>query len=270
MTAKWVEEDKTHSTGAPAVWPGWVARDVKGKNEQGREDFFSSAPPIELMRFMLSRQATWREGGKVRKTLYLDVKTAHLSPKCNQDVYVELPEKAGAAEGERGKLIHRLFFGCRQAAQAWEEHYSALVGRRGFKRLRSVPVAFVHTTRDLMGVVHGDDYIFVGIDEDLYYVFGVLQSQCELKNCGKLGNGDNYIKKVDMMGRVIEIEPDGISWDGNQRHQVLLEEYSGMGGRTQTLTKNGYIGEANGDEGEDVALADEDASAFRMLAASLN
>lgn len=64
------------------------------------EDLFSATPQIELARYMLSRQATWREDGKERNMLYLVVKKAHLNPKCNQDVYLELPEEAGAAEDE--------------------------------------------------------------------------------------------------------------------------------------------------------------------------
>lgn len=69
-----------------------------------------------------------------------------------------------------------LVVGCRQAAQGWEEHCSALLGKHGFKRLLSVPVASVHTSRDLLGVAQGGDFTFVGIDEDLDYVLEMLQS----------------------------------------------------------------------------------------------
>ena len=50
-----------------------------------QRDFFSATPPLELMRYMLSRQATIRDDGQERKTMYLDVKKAHLIPKCDQD-----------------------------------------------------------------------------------------------------------------------------------------------------------------------------------------
>lgn len=42
-----------------------------------------------------------------------------------------------------------------------------------------------------------------------------------------------------------------------------------MDERTKTLAKNRYLDEMDGGEGEDVALADKEASAFRMLAAKL-
>ena len=118
--------------------------------------------------------------------MYLDVNKAHLAPLCDQDVYVELPAEAEVNEGECGKLIHWLY-GCRPAAQAWEEHYSAVLKENGFKRLRSVPVAFVHDARDMVGVVHGDDFVFVGLDKDLDFVLKVLRGRYEVKNRGRLG-----------------------------------------------------------------------------------
>ena len=72
---------------------------------------------------------------------------------------MDLPGEAEVEDDECGKLIHWLY-GCRPAAQAWEEHFSALLKNHGFKRLKSVPVAFVHETRDMSGVVHGDDFVW--------------------------------------------------------------------------------------------------------------
>ena len=121
-------------------------------------------------------------------------------PKCDQDVYVQLPLEAGAQPDECGKSLFWLY-GCRPAAQAWEEHYSAVLSKAGFKRLVSCPVAFVHESRDLMGVVHGDDFVFVGLDVDVDFSLGVLQANYELKNRGRLGSGDEDAKVIDMLGR---------------------------------------------------------------------
>ena len=126
ISTKWVDTDKTHGTKEAMVRSRWVARDFKDRKDKDREDLFSATPPIELMRFVLSRQATKRKDGIERKTMFLDVKKAHLAPLCEEDVYVELPEEANVEEDKCGKLIHWLY-GCRQAAQAWEEHYSNLL-----------------------------------------------------------------------------------------------------------------------------------------------
>lgn len=131
-----------HGMGVPAVGSRWVAREFKGHSEFDRENMFSATRPIELTRLMISRQATKRADGVERKTMYLDAKNAHLAPECARHVYVERPEEARASDDECGKWFHWLY-GCRPAAQAWEEHYSALLEEHGFARLQSVPVAFL-------------------------------------------------------------------------------------------------------------------------------
>jgi hypothetical protein len=136
ISTKWVDTDKTHGMGDPLVRSRWVARDFKDPKEKDRDDLFSATPPIEMMRFIVSRQATRRGDGEERKTMYLDAKKAHLAPLRKQDVYVELPAEAEVAADECGKLVHWLY-GCRPAAQAWEEHYSALLEDHGFRRLKT-------------------------------------------------------------------------------------------------------------------------------------
>ena len=57
----------------------------------------------------------------------------------------------------------------------------------GLKRLKSVPVAFVHETRDMSGVVHGDDFVWEVIDEDLDWVKKVLEDKYEFKKPRQIG-----------------------------------------------------------------------------------
>ena len=68
----------------------------------------------------------------------------------------------------------------------------------GFKRLLSRSVAFYHSERDLVGVVRGDDFVFVGVDRDLDFVLRVLKENYELKDRGRLGSGDHDTREVDM------------------------------------------------------------------------
>ncbi len=183
--------------------------------------------------------------------MYSDVKKARLAPLCDRDVYVELPVEAEVNEDECGKLIHWLY-GCRPAAQAWEEHYSGVLRESGFKRLRTVPVAFVHGTRDMLGVVHGDDFVFVGLDKDLDFLLKVLRSRYEVKDRGRLGKGPGDVQKIDMLGRNIEITGGGITWEGDPRHGDIMEKYFGM----DDSTKVGRSG-AGGAAGRGGTLDDE-------------
>lgn len=69
-----------------------------------------------------------------------------------------------------------------------------------------------------------------------------------------------------MLGRMIQISEEGVSWSGAPRHKDLLDKYFGMNESTKTLNKNGYH-EENEDEEE---MSKEETREFRMLAARLN
>ena len=98
---------KTHGVGVLVIRSRWVGREFKDPKEKDREDSFSATPPLEMMRLIMSRQATHRKDGRERKSMYFDMKKAHVIPLCEQDVYVELP---GEAEVEDD-----WFYGCRPA-----------------------------------------------------------------------------------------------------------------------------------------------------------
>ena len=176
ITTRWIDSDKSHGQGIVKVRSRFVARDFKRHGERDREDLFCATPPLELLRLLVSLLVTKspHDAGKVRKMLFVDVKKAHLVPVCHGDVYIELPSEAGCAPEECGKLIHWLY-GCRKAGQAWEDHYSRVLGDAGFFRGVASPVAFHHKTREMWCVVHGDDFSFVGFDKDLDFIEHLLK-----------------------------------------------------------------------------------------------
>ena len=67
-----------------------------------------------------------------------------------------------------GKLSCWLY-GFRPAAAAWEKHYSGLLEGVGFERGQACGVTFHHDERDRSPAVHGDDFTFCGLEEDLFW-----------------------------------------------------------------------------------------------------
>ena len=130
VSVEWVDTDN----GGGNIRCRLVARDFKTK-DSCREDLFAATPPLELLRVMLSKAA----GDMRRKVLVIDVKKAHLNPKCDQEVFIELPGEAGAGPGRCGRLAHWLY-GFRPAAQAWENHYAGKLEEIGFRRGTLSPV----------------------------------------------------------------------------------------------------------------------------------
>ena len=131
-----------------------VARDFKG-GDKDRDDLFAETPPLEGKRMLFSRAVTRKKGGGSRKLMFIDVRKAHLNPRCEENVYVELPEECVCPEGMCRKLEYWLY-GFRPAAAAWEKHYSEKLESSGFERGVTCGVVFYHEGRDLSLVVHGD------------------------------------------------------------------------------------------------------------------
>ena len=147
------------------------------------------------VRTVLSRAATRRKDGRVRKVMFIDARIAHLNPRCEEDVYIELPEECGAPPGMCGKLKYWLY-GFRQAASAWEKFYSELLEEAGFRRGQSCGVVFFHKTRDWLVTVHGDDFTCGGLQEDLVWLKELMESWFEIKFRGILGLDAGHVREI--------------------------------------------------------------------------
>ena len=55
----------------------------------------------------------------------------------------------------------------------------------GFKRSASVPVAFVHEEKDMIGAVHGDDFLWEGRDKDLDWELKVMKDSKKRKEANR-------------------------------------------------------------------------------------
>ena len=225
LSTKWVDTDKSHGQGKLNVRSRWVARDFKTKGEEDREDLFC-APPLELLRFLVSRTATRSRTsrGRRRKMLFIDVKKAQLIQKCEEDVYVDLPKEAGCRDDECGKLIHWLY-GCRKAGQAWEDHYSKILIGAGFARGAASPVAFYHPHCELWCIVHGGDFTFSGYDEDLTWVEKNHENRIRDQSAWAIGAGQGDVQEIDILGRTIKFEDWVLSWKADPRHRKMVLEH---------------------------------------------
>ncbi len=139
VTVRWVDVQK-----AEGVRSRLVARDFKG-GDKDRDGLYATTPPLESKRLLISRAATRVKGKLGRKLLFIDVKKAHLNPKCQQDVYMELPAEAEGGPGMCGKLNFWLY-GFRPAARAWGDHYSEKLEHAGFVRGNACAVLFIMRT----------------------------------------------------------------------------------------------------------------------------
>ncbi len=95
-------------------------------------------------------------------------------------------------------------------------------------RAQSSTVAFYHPGRDLCAAVHGDDFVFTGLDEDLDFILKELETHYEIKNRGRLGTGPKDAHEIDVLGRRVRLHEWGISWGADPRPREKVLEHFGL------------------------------------------
>jgi hypothetical protein len=276
VSVKWVVVNKGTAE-VPDVRCRLVARDFKPKGDGDREDLFAAMPPLEAKK-MLFRNAASHQGRVVdgntehMKLLFIDVKKAHLYGKLQEgeQAFVELPPEA-AAPGMCGQLNSWLY-GMRPAAQAWEREYTEKLSSVGFDRGRAAPTAFYNAKTQVRGVVHGDDFTFLGYEADLDRLTADMKSWYTLKVRGVLGPEAKDSKEIVILNRTVRWGHSGISYEADEKHAAIICKELGLDMSSRGLqapcikeTK-----EELDDEELNEPLLREDATKFRALAARAN
>ena len=112
--------------------------------------------------------------------------------------------------------------GTRDAAQNWEVAYSKLLVTEGFTQGKSTPCMFYHRERNLRVVVHGDDFTILGYEKELDWFRVVIQEGFEVAMRGRIGPGLRDSKSIQLFNRVIDLGPEGITYEADQRHSDIL------------------------------------------------
>ena len=183
-------------------------------------------PPLEAKKILFSMAASQQGKSRKKKLLFVDVKKAHMNATCKEWAFVELPEELHR-DGYCAQLKFWLY-GMRPAARAWEEEYSNKLENEGCKRGKSVPTVFYDQARDMSGAVHGDDFTFLGYEEDLHELVDLLKGWFELKVRGILGPDEKDDKEIVILGRTVRWDPDGIRITADRKHSEAIKKYCGL------------------------------------------
>ena len=130
-------------------------------------------------------------------------------------------------------------YGMRPAARAWEEEYVKKLASKGYRQGRSVPTVFCNEVRDVSGAVHGDDFTFLGTDEDLDEIEALLKSWFDLKVRGRLGPDEHDDNEIVILGRTLIWAPEGIYIRADEKHARALKKYCGVEDSSKGLVSPG-------------------------------
>jgi hypothetical protein len=189
----------------------------------------SSTPPLEIVRLFCSLCMTLTgPRGEQLVMQFLDISRAHPHCKVLRDnVYIEAPKEMNLPEG-MCLLLKKCWYGTRDAGQAFEFAVRDDFLENSFEQGLYTPCVYRHKEKLLMYFVHGDDYVGVGMRDDLDWYEKQLSKRFIVKNRGTLGPGESDVKQIRILNRVIEWhpasanKPDMITYEADLRHVDLI------------------------------------------------
>ena len=138
----------------------------------------------------------------------VDVKTAFLYGKLDEEIYMQQPE-GFKLKGQETKVLCllRAIYGLKQAALAWWKELESSMKRLGFQHTASdAGVFFAYIGKDLVVViVYVDDAIFFG--KNLKAVKKVKQTFMTMWECHDLGKATEFLRmKIRHEGKKIFLD----------------------------------------------------------------
>ena len=221
---RWVDVNKG-DVNKPNYRSRIVAKEIKTNS---RPDLFAATPPIEHIKYLISRVASSQTSKRPTRLMVQDVKKAYVFAPAVRKVYVELPPE----EHEAGKvgLLLKSLYGTRDAALNWTTAYTTvLVEKMGFVQGRSSPCAFYHERLGIRTVVHGDDFVSEGPANSLKEIDAMLRDHFEIKT-EVLGPEKECVQQLKILNRVVTWEKHALTWEPDPRHAELVIEQLGLKG----------------------------------------
>ena len=263
---RWVDVNKGDDAN-PDYRSRLVAQEI---NDSKREDLFAATPPLESKKMLFSLAVTegigYNQGAKSsgHQLDFIDVRRAYFHALARRTVYVRLPDE-DAEPNMCGRLVKALY-GTRDAAQNWEHAYIEFLESTGFASGVASPCMFVHESRSLRVVVHGDDFTVLGPSSQLDWFREQIAARFEVKFRGRLGPESLSSNSIRILNRVVQWTPEGIRYEADQRHAEIIVAELGLGPMAKpvstpsTQTKNA----------DEEPLEPTSATVYRALAARAN
>ena len=135
-----------------------------------------------------------------------------------------------AMPGKCARLKFTLY-GMRVAANNWEKAYSSTMRKCGFIQGKANATSFYHPKRGIRVVVHGDDFIASGTEENLKWLEARLVEVYPLKMRGILGPDPWDSKEGIILNRTTRFESDGsFEFEVDSEHVPKMLKALGMDG----------------------------------------
>ena len=109
----------------------------------------------------------------------IDVRKAHWNSAARRTIYIKLPEE----DDEPGMcgLCHKALYGFLDAASCWSDEVSHMLNHNGFAVGKASPALFRHDAEEIIGLVHGDDFLTLSDDRGQDFFEKCLKERYQYK-----------------------------------------------------------------------------------------
>eukprot|EP00973_Karenia_brevis_P095138 12425852-Karenia_brevis.AAC.1 len=263
IDVRWIDTNKQDSKN-PLYRSRLVAKQFKTGNDP---DLFAATPPLEAMKIIISTAATKGEG-ETRKIMVNDVSRAYFYARSESPTFVKICDEDWE-DGDEHKCgeLQVSMYGTRQAAQNWQNRVSEVLVGHGFQQAKSSPCVFYNPTRDILTMVHGDDFLSTAVESNLKWLESILRREFEIKTkiVGPEGKDEKQLK---ILNRIITYREHGIDYEPDPRHAEIIVEQLGLK-NAKELSTPGVDQEpesANSDE----TLSPEQTTKYKSIVARAN
>ena len=229
---------------------------------QRMDELFSGTPSLLALRLALVHAVM---GRGQRCLMILDVKCAFLYGDCKRTIYIELPtQDPRHGTGVVGQL-RRAMYGTRDAPQIWAAEVARALATFGCERSVHQPSVYFHRSRQMVIIVHVDDFLCSGTENDCKWLYDSLKAKYDLKHTLLHPNSNEEARYLNRRVRWVGLE---IEIEGDDKHAKVLQDEWGLAQckPVDTPITKSQIEEMNTGE----PLKEEDARKARRAIARVN
>ena len=161
-----------------------------------------------------------------------DISRAHFMPKCQRELYVEIPaEDRGPGEEDYVGRLNRGMYGFRGASNAWMKDWQELHAEGGYQVGVANLALFFNEAEFSRGAVHGDDFYVLGPVAAIDKMKELLGSKYQMRESHRLGFTDGCVREATVLNRIVTLGfEDGrrfVQIEPDRRHVELIVEAVG-------------------------------------------
>ena len=240
ISVDWVDVNKGDDR-RPELRSRLVAQETRRVSTLGPEDVaavFAATPPLEALRFLLSRAVTEDKEDRQAETvlIFLDISRAHLHSPVRREVFVRAcAEDVDCPAGCCWKLL-KAMYGLRDAGASFDKKVETIMESRGYAVGLFNPCLCFEKVSKVGIFRHGDDFVVHGgrgpgsvfveelKKELIVKVRGVLGPRREMGDVDEMVILNRIVRWVPARGASLEY----ISIEADARHVQVLAQQLGL------------------------------------------